>query len=176
MHRQVLVQVGFLCEALVTAWLWADKRSLLGVDSEMVKEIMPFAEKHFAVSVVAFQQFYLTLRPWILVFEDSEESCGWHFLLNLDRLKVKVLTRLYVYFCANGDLLSNLVVGDVISVNLHRLVKIIVDLNVTGSRGLSVVSPHVVAQVSLRALIVLALVILILSFVDHLRLNMHHPA
>lgn len=79
-----------------------------------------------------------------------------------------------MYFCANRNLFSNLVVRDVIPLNLHRVVKIIVDLNMTSRRRLGVVSPHMMAQICLRGLIVLALVILVGPSVDHLSLNVHH--
>ena len=71
---QMLIQICLLSEALVTTFLWAHKWSLLGMHSQMVKEIMPFAEKHLAVNKVAFQNFHLSLCARVFVLYHSELS------------------------------------------------------------------------------------------------------
>jgi hypothetical protein len=44
MDLQVLVQIGFLGEGEVASVVVADVGSLLGVDSEMIVEVVPFSE------------------------------------------------------------------------------------------------------------------------------------
>ena len=54
MDSQVFVEVGLLGEALVTAFLGTDERSLSGVNPQVIEEIVPLAEEHFTVNIVAF--------------------------------------------------------------------------------------------------------------------------
>lgn len=53
MYFHVLVKISFLGETISTVWDRAHIRPLLGVDSEMVKEVMPLAENLFTVGVTA---------------------------------------------------------------------------------------------------------------------------
>ena len=50
-YLQVLIEIRLLGEALAAFWHIAKIRSLLGVDSKMVKEVVPFPE-NFATTVV----------------------------------------------------------------------------------------------------------------------------
>lgn len=70
----VLVEVGFLSEALVAARLRAVKRPFASVDAEVVEEVMPFPEKHLAATEVALQQLHVALGARVLVFVDAELS------------------------------------------------------------------------------------------------------
>lgn len=53
MHRQMLGKVRFLGEALIAAGFVADKRSLTRVHTQMVEEVVPLSEEHFATILVA---------------------------------------------------------------------------------------------------------------------------
>ena len=52
-HSEVLSQIGLLRETLRTTRLGAHERPLAGVHSQMVEKVMPFAEEHAALFVVA---------------------------------------------------------------------------------------------------------------------------
>jgi hypothetical protein len=51
-NSQVLIQIGFLGETLVTSRLLALEGALSCMDSEMVEEIVPLSEEHVAATVV----------------------------------------------------------------------------------------------------------------------------
>lgn len=53
MDFHVLVKISFLGETISTIGDRAHIRPLLGVDSKMVKEVMPLAENLFTVGVTA---------------------------------------------------------------------------------------------------------------------------
>ena len=53
MNFHVLVKIGLLCEAISTIRYSTYVRPLLGVDSKMVKEVMPLTEDLFTVLVTA---------------------------------------------------------------------------------------------------------------------------
>ena len=53
MNFHVLVEIGFLGEAVSTVGDRAHIRPLLGVNSKVVKEVVPLAENLFAVGVTA---------------------------------------------------------------------------------------------------------------------------
>jgi hypothetical protein len=53
MDFHMLVQVRFLSESVVAVWERALVRSLLGVDSQVVEEVVPFSEHFGAVAVGA---------------------------------------------------------------------------------------------------------------------------
>jgi hypothetical protein len=84
MYGQMLVQVGFLGEALVTAVLLAPERALTGVDSQVVEEVMPFSEEHVAAAVVTFQKLHISLGPWIFVFINTKLSGVRYLFINFD--------------------------------------------------------------------------------------------
>lgn len=44
MHFNMLIEVGFLSEAEIAAFFGTDIWSLVGVNSQMIKEIVPFLE------------------------------------------------------------------------------------------------------------------------------------
>jgi hypothetical protein len=83
-HSQVLVQVGFLGEALITTVLLALERALTGVDSKVVKEVVPFSEEHVAPTVVTFQKLHISLGPWVFVFENTKLSGMRYLFINFD--------------------------------------------------------------------------------------------
>lgn len=115
----MLVQVGFLSETLVAAWLFAFERSFLCMGPEMVEEVVPLPEEHFTVALVVLeavtlQYCHISLCPWIFVLIDSKLPGLWHILINFDSREVKVLSLLNLYYCSiwNGTpelLIVNLV-------------------------------------------------------------------
>lgn len=80
----VLIKVGSLCEAKSTVIVRTNIGSLIGVNSQMVKEVVPFSEPFVAALVVALQDLDVTLTPRVLVSKNPELLGGWHMLLDLD--------------------------------------------------------------------------------------------
>lgn len=58
MHFNMLIEVGFLSEAVVTPFFGTDVGSLICMDSQMIKEIVPLFELFLAF--VALKNFDLT--------------------------------------------------------------------------------------------------------------------
>jgi hypothetical protein len=93
-HFYVFVKVGPLCEGKLTSRLRAFVGSFVSVDPKMVKEVVPLPEVLGAARVFAFQNFNEPFRPRVFKCEYLELLCGWDVLLDLHRVKVKVLARL----------------------------------------------------------------------------------
>jgi hypothetical protein len=53
MNFDMLIQVGFLSEAILTSWVITFIWSLIGMNSKVVKEIVPFSEVFSAILVIA---------------------------------------------------------------------------------------------------------------------------
>jgi hypothetical protein len=83
-HCQVLIQVGFLGETLVTSVLLALEGALTGVNSQVVEEVVPFSKEHVAAGVVTFQKFHISLGPWIFVFVNTKLSGLRYLFINFD--------------------------------------------------------------------------------------------
>ena len=80
----MFVQVTFLSESQVAVQLrlvWANEWSFFGVDTQMIIEIVPFPEVHWAPRMVAFQDFKESLSFRILELEYSEGSGGRYMML-----------------------------------------------------------------------------------------------
>ena len=69
---EVLVQVGFLCEALVAALIGAIERPLACVHTQVVEEVVPLTEVHLAASVLAEEYLYVALGAWVFELVDCE--------------------------------------------------------------------------------------------------------
>lgn len=111
MHGQMLCQVCLLREALEAAGLRADKGTFACMHAKMIEEVVPFAEEHAALLVVAFENLDLTHRSWVLVLEHSEISRAWHSLVDFNRAKIVVLTIAHMNLGIIGHLLCHLVIG-----------------------------------------------------------------
>ena len=61
MHFHMLVQISSLSEAKIAIFESALIRSLVCVNPEMIKEIVPFPEPLVAILVVAFKHFDVSL-------------------------------------------------------------------------------------------------------------------
>ncbi len=83
MDFNMLVQVGSLGEAELAAINWALIGSLVGVNPEMVEEVMPFPECFPASFVVTLQDLDESLRFGVLEGVYSELIGGGHVFLYL---------------------------------------------------------------------------------------------
>jgi hypothetical protein len=95
MDLHMLVQVRLLSESVVALWEIALIGSLLGVDSQMVEEVVPFPEHFGAVAVGAAQQPYDSSGLLAFVLIDHEVLGAWDVLLDANLVKIKVLSMLH---------------------------------------------------------------------------------
>ena len=86
---EVLVQVGFLCEALVAALIGALERPLACVHTQVVEEVVPLTEVHLAASVLAEEYLYVALGAWVFELVDREFSRRGDLLVDLDLAEVE---------------------------------------------------------------------------------------
>jgi hypothetical protein len=94
MDLHMLVQVCLLSESVVALREIALVRSLLGVDSQMVEEVVPFPEHFGALTVGAAQQPYDSSGLCAFVLIDHEVLGAWDVLLDTNLVKIKVLSML----------------------------------------------------------------------------------
>jgi hypothetical protein len=92
MDLHMLVQVSLLSESVVAVKEIALVRPLLGVDSQMVEEVVPLPEYFRAVFVGAAQQPYDSSGLWAFILIDNEVRGAWNVLLYANLVKIKVLS------------------------------------------------------------------------------------
>ena len=66
---------------MVATLVRAVVRPLSGVDPQVVEEVVPLPEVHWAPRVIALQNFQESLSLRVFKFEDSKRSCGWDMML-----------------------------------------------------------------------------------------------
>ena len=74
----VLIQVAFLGESQLAIFLNGVRATvwpLIGVDTQVIVEVVPLAEVHGAVWVIALQDFQISLGLWVLEFEYPKHLC-----------------------------------------------------------------------------------------------------
>jgi hypothetical protein len=89
MYFNMLVEVGSLGEAESTVLEGAHVGALIGVNAQVVEEIVPFTEPFVAAIVITFEHLDVPLASWVLVSEDSELLSIWHMLLDLHTPQVE---------------------------------------------------------------------------------------
>jgi hypothetical protein len=82
---------------------------------KVVKKVVPLPKKHFAARIVALQQFDMSLRPWVLVLEDSELASRGYLLFDLDAVEIKVGATLNRDSGSNRNLITDHLVLNLIS-------------------------------------------------------------
>lgn len=108
MYSQMLGEVGLLREALITAWLLADKRPLASVHPKVIEEVVPFTKEHTATVMVTLQNLHLAHSTRIFVFKDAKSARCWYRLFDLNRTEVEVAATLDVNQSICGYLLLHL--------------------------------------------------------------------
>lgn len=83
MHFNMFIKVSPLGEAEFAVRVGAGVGSFIGVDAEMVKEVVPLAEMFPAIFMVTFQNLYIPLGFGILECEYSEFLSVRNVLLDL---------------------------------------------------------------------------------------------
>jgi hypothetical protein len=81
----VLVKISPLGEAVSTVREIADIGSLISMDPQMVKEVVPLAEPLVAFLVITFEYLDESFRLRILVCKDPKVFCIRNMLLDLNR-------------------------------------------------------------------------------------------
>lgn len=81
----VLVKISPLGEAVSTVREIADIGSLISMDPQMVKEVVPLAEPLVAFLVITFEYLDESFRLRILVCKDPKAFCIRNMLLDLNR-------------------------------------------------------------------------------------------
>lgn len=79
MTLHVLIQIALLSEcqlAVLLDGVGAAVRPLVRVDAQVVVEVVPFAEVHRAVGVIALQDFKISLGLGVLEFEYPKHLSG----------------------------------------------------------------------------------------------------
>lgn len=87
----VFVQVRSLSEPMVTVREVASVRSLICVDAQVVKEIVPFPEPLVAVGLIAFEHLDEALRLRVFVGEDAVGFGIRHMLFDLHSMQIEGL-------------------------------------------------------------------------------------
>lgn len=103
----VLVEVSFLCEAEAAVGIGAGVGSFVGVNSEMIEEVVPFSEMFPAVIMITLKNLNVPLGLGIFEGEDAELLGSRYMLFNLYRLQVEGLSCLY----EDCDILRNVIEG-----------------------------------------------------------------
>jgi hypothetical protein len=116
MHIQVFMEVSFLGEGLVATQVAALERPLAGMNSEMVKEVVPLSEIKLASSKITLQNFDASVGSGVLVFEHAVTSGQGHLdFFDSDFVHVQGGAVLHVHWGVWRDLLAKLVVLDLIT-------------------------------------------------------------
>ncbi len=102
----MLVEVSTLGEAIPAVREVADVRSLIGVDAQVVEEVVPLAEPLVTTLVLTLEDFVEALGLGVLVGKDTEALCVWDVLLDLDRVEIEGISRLYGNHHISGDLVE----------------------------------------------------------------------
>lgn len=83
MDFYMFIQVCLLSEGESAVWIWAQVGSFICVDSQMIKEIVPFPEVFAAVFLITLENLDEAFTLGILESEDSEFLCCWYMFLYL---------------------------------------------------------------------------------------------
>ena len=83
--------------------------------AQVIEKVVPLAEEHAAVLVVALEDFHLAHRPRVLVLEDAELTGARYFLLDFYGTHVIVDTPLNMNLCVVRHLLGHVFVAEVIA-------------------------------------------------------------
>lgn len=81
MDKSVFKEIAFLCKWLSAVCKYTLERTLSCVRSQMIKEIMPLSENHFAWLYITLHDPVPSLRPRVLKFKNTEVASLWNKVL-----------------------------------------------------------------------------------------------
>lgn len=136
MTLDVLVQIALLSEgkfAILLNSVWARVRSLVSVDSEMVIEVMPLSEVHWAVWEITLQDFEISLSLRVLELENPEHLGRWDMWVRLLLIYFYLLVQAdfaaldhFDLSTSKRNLISNALVLYLVTGQDHRLLLLLV--------------------------------------------------
>jgi len=85
MNFNMLVQIRSLSEAEVTIRNRTDVGPLIRMNSQMIKEIVPFPKPFIASLMITFENFDMSFRPRVLISKDTKLLCIRDMLFYLNR-------------------------------------------------------------------------------------------
>ena len=88
----MLIQIGFLGEAEIAAWVLAMVWLLVGVDPQVVEEVVPLPEDFAAILVLALQKSDDSSGVRTPIFENHVILGIWDVFLDSNLLEVELLT------------------------------------------------------------------------------------
>jgi hypothetical protein len=80
----MFVQICSLSEAEVTVRNRTHVGPFICMNSQMIKEIVPFSKPFVASFVIAFENFYMSFRPRVLISKDTKLFRIWDMLFDLN--------------------------------------------------------------------------------------------
>ena len=88
MCSQMFIEIAQLRKALGTVFNWTNKWSFFGMDSQVIKQIMPFSKYFSALSMVADENLGPSTCLLIIIFDQSELFTLWDYHLSLEFLQI----------------------------------------------------------------------------------------
>ena len=92
MHLNMLIKISLLCKRLTASIILTLKRSFFSVNSEMIKKVVPLAEKHTAFGVFTLKDLDKSLSLRVLILVNLELSGAWYCFINFELLSIKSIT------------------------------------------------------------------------------------
>jgi hypothetical protein len=85
MNFNMFVQIRSLSEAEVAVRNRTDVGPLICMNSQMIKEIVPFSKPFIASLMITFENFDMSFRARVLISKDTKLFCIRHVLFYLNR-------------------------------------------------------------------------------------------
>lgn len=137
MTFDVFIQITLLRECQFAIFLhreWARVGPLVGVNTQMIIEIMPFSEVHGTVGVIALQYLEISLRFWILKFEYPEHLGGGNVRIRLLLVYLQLLIQAdfaaendFDLVAPGWDLIENTLVLDLVAGEDYALLFVLIN-------------------------------------------------
>jgi hypothetical protein len=106
-NLNMLVKVCSLSETKVAIGERTSVGSFVGMDPEVIEEVVPFPEMFSAFIMVTLQDLNVSFRFGVLEGEDSEFLSTWYMFLDLHGSQIESFTGLY----ENGDVVRDVIKG-----------------------------------------------------------------
>lgn len=126
-HFNMLVEVSLLSEAKLAALVGTVVGPFVGVDPQVIEEVVPFPKMFSAIVEIAFQDLDIPLRLGVLEREDAEFFSTGHVLLDLNGLEVEGLACLHMHCDVFSDTLECVTVFDIFHCRLVLALFVIVE-------------------------------------------------
>ena len=95
MNFNMFIQISSLCEAKLAILEWTNIRSLISMNSQMIKKVVPFTEPFITPFMITFQHLNMTFASRIFICEYAELFSIRYVFLDLYRSKIECLPSLH---------------------------------------------------------------------------------